>query len=71
MFAKNSPETVLQSVQTLFEVGTIGGLSDGELLAAVADRRDETAEPAFAALVEGHGPMVLRVCRSILHNEHD
>ena len=31
-------------------------------------RRDETA---FAALVERHGPMVLRVCRSRLGDRHD
>ncbi len=28
------------------------------------------AELAFAALVERHGPMVLRVCRGILRDEH-
>ena len=27
------------------------------------------AEPAFAALVERHGPMVFRTCRSILRDE--
>ena len=32
---------------------------------------DETAEAAFEELVIRHGPMVLRVCRSILHNAHD
>ena len=31
----------------------------------------EAAEMAFSALVERHGPMVLRVCRSILRDEHD
>ena len=33
---------------------------------AVRVRRDEGAELAFAALVERHGPMVLRVCRGVL-----
>ena len=55
----------------LFNLGTIGGLTDAELLGRFADCRDEVAELAFAALVERHGPMVLRVCRSILRNEHD
>ncbi len=60
-------------LQALFDTGATGALSDSELLGRVADRRtrDAAAEPAFAALVERHGPMVLRVCRSILRDEHD
>ena len=61
----------LQNVQALFNLGTIGGLTDAELLGRFADRRDDVAELAFAALLERHGPMVLRVCRSILRDEHD
>ena len=34
-------------------------------------RRDEAGELAFTVLVERHGPMVMRVCRSILRDEHD
>ena len=68
----NNPHgAVLQDVETLFHSGTIGGLTDAELLGRFADRHDESAEPAFAALLERHGPMVLRVCRSVLRNEHD
>jgi polysaccharide export outer membrane protein len=61
----------LQGVRTLFGLGTTGGLSDGELLGLFTDHRGEPAELAFAALVERHGSMVLRVCRSVLHNDHD
>ena len=43
---------------TLFEIGAVGGLTDGQLLDRFAARRDEAAERAFAALVERHGPMV-------------
>ena len=32
---------------------------------------DDSAELAFAALVKRHGPMVLRVCRVALGDEHD
>jgi RNA polymerase sigma factor (sigma-70 family) len=45
-----------------------GGLTDGDLLAAYVARRDEAA---FATLVRRHGPMVLGVCRRILHNDAD
>jgi RNA polymerase sigma factor (sigma-70 family) len=58
-------------VRALFEAGTIGGLSDEELLGRFTGRRDEVAELAFAVLVERHGPMVLRVCRAVLRDEHD
>ncbi len=58
-------------VRTLFQVGTIGGLTDGQLLGRFTAEGGETAELAFATLVERHGPMVLRVCRSVLRDEHE
>lgn len=42
--------------------------SDGQLLERFAAQREESA---FAQLVERHGPMVLGVCRRVLHDEHD
>jgi RNA polymerase sigma factor (sigma-70 family) len=45
-----------------------GGLSDGQLLQSFVRNHDEAA---FAALVRRHGPMVLAVCRRVLHNAHD
>jgi hypothetical protein len=62
--------SVLRHVQALFDAGTMGSLTDGELLQRFATRRGEAAELAFAALVERHGPMVLRTCRSILRDRH-
>jgi RNA polymerase sigma factor (sigma-70 family) len=62
---------VVRIVRTLFAGGTVGGLTDGQLLEQFTLRDEAASEPAFAALVERHGPMVLRVCRSILRNEHD
>src|SRR6516162_8851560 len=44
------------------------GVTDGELLTRYVRQRDEAA---FAALVRRHGPMVLGVCRRVLHNPHD
>jgi RNA polymerase sigma factor (sigma-70 family) len=58
-------------IDALYRVGALGGLTDGELLAMFRARRGEAAEPAFAALVERHGPMVHRVCRQVLGNPHD
>ncbi len=42
--------------------------SDEQLLHAFTAERDE---PAFAALVRRHGPMVLAVCRRVLGHEQD
>ncbi len=52
-------------IHALYSVGTFTGLSDGQLLERFATREGEAAELAFAALVERHGPMVLRVCRGV------
>jgi RNA polymerase sigma factor (sigma-70 family) len=62
---------VFREFETLFSIGTIDGFSDGQLLTKFGDGRDETAERAFATLVERHGPMVMRVCRAILRDEHE
>ncbi len=53
-----------KQLQALFHVGTLGGLSDAQLLERFVARRDEAGAAAFRALVDRHGPMVLRVCRS-------
>jgi RNA polymerase sigma-70 factor (ECF subfamily) len=42
--------------------------TDATLLRRFAERREESA---FAELVERHGPVVERVCRRFLRNEHD
>ena len=60
-----------RQLRTLFNVGSIRELADGQLLERFATGRDEAAELAFAALVERHGPMVLRVCRGVLDDPHD
>ena len=62
--------SVLGSLRTLFSVGTVGGMTDGQLLEQFLARRDEAGEAAFAALVAYHGPMVWDVCRGILADSH-
>jgi hypothetical protein len=58
-------------LRTLFDAGVTSGLTDGQLLERFATHHCEAAELAFAALVERHGPMVLRACRGILLDDHE
>jgi RNA polymerase sigma factor (sigma-70 family) len=62
---------VLRHVGTLFNLGTVRELTDGQLLEKFATGSGELAELVFAALVERHSATVLRTCRSVLRNEHD
>ncbi len=63
--------SVLRSIRVLLEVGTSAGQSDSQLLERYLLRGDDAAEAAFRALVDRHGPMVLRACRGVLHDAHD
>src|ERR1700722_16793704 len=58
-------------LSTLFDVGVCSGLTDSQLLERFATHRGEAAELAFAALIDRHGPMVLRACRGILRDDHE
>jgi RNA polymerase sigma factor (sigma-70 family) len=69
--AGGSSATFRKYFEVLFRDGTAAGLSDGQLLDRVVRGPADAAEVAFAALVERHGPMVLRVCRQILGDPHD
>ena len=69
--ARDQRGAVLRHVQTLFHLGTVSGLSDAQLLEHFTARTDPSAELAFSVLVERHGPMVLRVCRSVLRDVDD
>ena len=62
-------DAVLRQLRTLFNVGTTGTSTDGQLLERFATGLGEAPELAFAALVERHGPLVLRVCRAVLRDE--
>ncbi|MFI5454405.1 MAG: sigma-70 family RNA polymerase sigma factor [Isosphaerales bacterium] len=69
--AGDSSVALLRNIQTLFDAGTAGGLSDRQLLERFAARRDASAEAAFEVLVLRHGPMVLRVCSNVLRDPTD
>ena len=57
-----------RQIETLFHAGIAGGQSDSQLVERFVLRREEAA---FAALVDRHAAMVLRVCRQVLSDEHD
>jgi RNA polymerase sigma factor (sigma-70 family) len=58
----------LQQIRSLVAGAAAGQLPDQELLERFVRHADEAA---FAALVQRHGPMVLRVCHRVLHDAHD
>jgi RNA polymerase sigma factor (sigma-70 family) len=60
--------SVLQQVRRMVQATPCPDLDDRELLARFLASRDE---PAFTALVERHGPMVLAVCRRALRHQQD
>jgi len=59
-----------RQLDRLFRLGTVGGMTDPQLLEQFVAGDDEAAELAFEALVDRHGPMVFRVCRSVLRDTH-
>jgi RNA polymerase sigma factor (sigma-70 family) len=61
----------LASVEVLYRVGTLSGLTDGDLLARFIAGPEPASEAAFAALVDRHGPMVFQVCRRVLGDASD
>ncbi|WP_406693823.1 sigma-70 family RNA polymerase sigma factor [Singulisphaera sp. Ch08] len=69
--ATRKDKTLRPQFSTLFNIGAIRERTDGQLLERFATDRGELAELAFAALVERHGSMVMRVCRAQLSNSHD
>jgi hypothetical protein len=68
---KGQHDAGARNVRMLFNVGTVGGLTDGQLLEQFTAEDGEVAELASSALIERHGPMVLGVCRSVLRDPHE
>jgi RND family efflux transporter MFP subunit len=60
----------LRHIERVFQGGIAGDSSDSELLERFIKCGDAVGEAAFAALVERHGPMVLRVCLKALNDRH-
>ena len=70
MYDASGSGKLMEQVQTLFTAGSSIGVSDRDLLERFLQRGRESSDAAFAALVERHGPMVLRVCRQALVDTH-
>jgi RNA polymerase sigma factor (sigma-70 family) len=66
-----SNPSVVRQIASLFDGGSVAGLTDRQLLERFTARRDAVGEAAFAALVSRHGPMVLDLCWQILGDRHD
>jgi RNA polymerase sigma factor (sigma-70 family) len=69
--AEDRSDGGLKQLQRLFNLGAVGTTTDAQLLEWFVSRRDEAAAAAFEQLVIRHGPMVLDVCRHVLHDVHD
>ena len=68
---RNGQSAVLEQLGVLFSSGSMSGVPDRQLLERFILKRDDIAEAAFAALVDRHGPMVLKVCLKILGDPHE
>jgi RNA polymerase sigma factor (sigma-70 family) len=60
-----------RALESLFDAGALGGLTDGELLDCFQSSRETLGHEAFRVLVERHGPMVLGLCRSLVRDPHE
>ena len=67
----STPSSVIRQIETLFDGGSLAGMTDRQLIERFTARSDATGEAAFAMLVSRHGPMVLDICRQILRDPHD
>jgi RNA polymerase sigma factor (sigma-70 family) len=69
--ATNRTRPGWRALESLFDAGALGGLTDGELLECFQASRDTVGHDAFRVLVERHGPMVLGMCRSLVRDPHE
>jgi RNA polymerase sigma factor (sigma-70 family) len=61
----------MRDLRQLFTLGSLGGTTDAQLIAQFLIRQHDGADAAFEVLVQRHGPMVMRVCRGVLRDEHE
>jgi RNA polymerase sigma factor (sigma-70 family) len=68
--AHATASTIVRQIESLFDGGSVAGLTDRQLLERFTARRDEAGDAAFVALVTRYGPMVLHVCRPLVGDRH-
>jgi RNA polymerase sigma factor (sigma-70 family) len=61
--------SLVRQIESLFDSGSVVGLTDRQLLERFNAARGSDAEAAFAALVARHGPMILKVCLQLLRDQ--
>jgi RNA polymerase sigma factor (sigma-70 family) len=59
----------VRDLDSLYQMGAVGGLSDRELLGRFGTREGAMAERAFEEIVRRHGHMVWGVCRRAVSDE--
>ena len=59
---------LLDAIRAIVAPPSEAAAPDGDLLERFVSRGDQTA---FTALVKRHGPMVLGVCRRMLHDDRN
>lgn len=64
------PKHVNSEINRLFGMGTVGALTDLELLDRFVSGDGDASEGAFEVLVERHGVMVMNVCLGVLRDRH-
>jgi DNA-directed RNA polymerase specialized sigma24 family protein len=62
---------VVRQIESLFDGGSVAGLSDRQLVERFVTGPDAAAQAAFAALVSRHGPMGLTIGRQILRDRDE
>ena len=70
MSRANVETRVSEQIRTLFQAGSLGALTDGQLLDRYLSPDGSCSEIAFAAVMERHGPMVMGVCQRLLADAH-
>jgi RNA polymerase sigma factor (sigma-70 family) len=67
---RSEPSVINRELDRLFRLGTADSMTDPQLLEVFLGENDQSAALAFEAIVDRHGPMVLRTCRTVLRDLH-
>ena len=72
MASARTNTVVVGELGRLYSLGSVGSLSDGQLLERyLAGDEPAVSEAAFSALVSRHGAMVLSICQRVLQDSND